>query len=894
MERITMGERKIVRKGDECLTHDERRNAILTRRLFGFVPLRCSTLLLAICFFSVGCSSFGFLSSDRDGLRRGEYAYQDESVAKTWAEASNHQLREGEQRVSAKKPFEPYTVTSDVNESKEPSFTEKMASVFHPQKTTRTNSDAVYADNHATYARQAPNSRAGKEKTTYAADNLPEKKNGTSFWSKMFPSKQTATAAEGDNYVVVETRRNNGAKSYGSRNPVTQTPPRSNNFKTASTNFLGKLKPNQSKRYAQRPDIETYEQSRFLPEFADIQKYYYPSGTGLSNTVAPGMTAPVQGQVATTNSLSVNDPTTLANKLANVDDALPRSAYGASYQTGANAPFTRSSSENETLIASVAGRRNNGSAFISPIVSADANVQTKREGNIGNTSLGVTRKIESDKEVAQVSYAEQRRDVSARRLGPDSLFGWNEEENVVLNSPSLEPQPIKAASPQIATTSTADSDFMSSLGKQVDSSWFDSTPRSLETQNVSNNDVEVEDENWQSQDEERYSETTEYVGETVSAKAAREVVQFADPNASLDDIFDAAVSTSSNAVVDYEDDELPTVDELTSNYEEINELEDFSNDVLEEEFVPLEEATSLVDAIAQYAEPLTDTQEENGKEEDGELQERLLKQATEAAESTLTPATIDARKTTKGLTPLTNEEIAWVEQIKGAIQALLRERETIVARGGDSRSCDARLRLLYVVIGEYERSIQDIQDDSDPLKVFWEKECRGLETLLQNSLEEIDPSFVADRLLSGVDSLSDLCPLKIRKALLVKEPACYGLYEANQSSYNEGDVVYAYTELDYVTSRETKNGYNIEVECRWRLLDSFGNVVIPFESQRCSNLSETKLRDVVLNVSIPLLDEMCAGSYTLELEVVDMNAKEPTTSVKRIKLSVGASENASI
>ncbi len=188
---------------------------------------------------------------------------------------------------------------------------------------------------------------------------------------------------------------------------------------------------------------------------------------------------------------------------------------------------------------------------------------------------------------------------------------------------------------------------------------------------------------------------------------------------------------------------------------------------------------------------------------------------------------------------------------------------------------------------------QEIEDESDPLRVFWEKECRGLETLLQNQLEEIDPTFVAERLRSGLDSFSGLCQLRIRKTLLVEAPACYGLFEERVDPYEPGEPLYAYSELDYVTSRETENGFSIDVECRWRLLDAKGTPLTTFETQRCRNLSETKLRDVVLNVSVPLSEELEPGVYLLELEVSDLNASKPETCVQRLTVRVTADDGES-
>ena len=252
----------------------------------------------------------------------------------------------------------------------------------------------------------------------------------------------------------------------------------------------------------------------------------------------------------------------------------------------------------------------------------------------------------------------------------------------------------------------------------------------------------------------------------------------------------------------------------------------------------------------------------------------------------------DERKNAAVAKPLSGDEIAWVEQIKGAIRTLVAERDAKKAAGEDVRRLDARLRLLYLAVDEYDRSIQEIQDDADPLKVFWETERGELETLLQSRLEEIDPTFVAERLRAGLDSLSGLCDLQIRKSALVVAPACFGLYEERAEGYKPGETVFAYAELEYVSCRETEEGRLIDVECRWRLLNADGSELTPVETQRCSNLSETKLRDVVLNVSAPLPSDLAPGTYLLETEVVDMNRPGAKPAKERLELSVVAGENA--
>lgn len=248
----------------------------------------------------------------------------------------------------------------------------------------------------------------------------------------------------------------------------------------------------------------------------------------------------------------------------------------------------------------------------------------------------------------------------------------------------------------------------------------------------------------------------------------------------------------------------------------------------------------------------------------------------------------DERKKAAVAKPLSGDEIAWVGQIKGAIRTLVAERDAKKAAGEDVRRLDARLRLLYLAIDEYDRSIQEIEDDSDPLKVFWETERGELETLLQSRLEEVDPTFVAERLQAGLDSLSGLCDLRICKSALVVAPACFGLYEERSDAFRPGETVFAYAELEYVSCRDTEDGRLIDVECRWRLLNADGSPLTPFETQRCSNLSETKLRDVVLNVSAPLPKDLAPGAYLLETEVVDMNRPDAKPATERLELNVVA------
>ncbi|MCF0233354.1 MAG: hypothetical protein HUK22_00085 [Thermoguttaceae bacterium] len=58
-----------------------------------------------------------------------------------------------------------------------------------------------------------------------------------------------------------------------------------------------------------------------------------------------------------------------------------------------------------------------------------------------------------------------------------------------------------------------------------------------------------------------------------------------------------------------------------------------------------------------------------------------------------------------------DSEIEWLGQIRAATDALLRARDAKLARGEDVRAEDARIRLLYLAIGEYDRASRATQSE---------------------------------------------------------------------------------------------------------------------------------------------------------------------------------------
>ncbi|MGI6401739.1 MAG: hypothetical protein ACOX0A_06495 [Thermoguttaceae bacterium] len=715
-----------------------------------------------------------------------------------------------------------------------------------------------------------------------------EKQEPTGLLGKLFPT-QRAPANEEENLIG------------GRREPAV---PKSSNSSTPKSGgaglFNGRLLPKKT------PDVkpwnraglvvESYDQRDFLPPMPMIEAYYSSGSVPVDRRAVARIDSYAYGDAA---SRDTTEPRASRRAAALREPEIEEieAEESSSYRSSSYAPPRIERQErvpNDELPESPANNRRgyldrregrDGGAALSPVAPSAGRTISQTSGVIRSNGRGITRPISSavprqDSGIAPASFAARRPALEAKRYvkaDPESLFGWSEE-----TAPVVEAVVARYSSDQSARDDV-DESFRDTLGSRRTYDWFepDSAPSPPSVLSAPERVADATVDDYVDALTGR-PEPPRTVPETVRESGDISVLNqdslLAQQDASMletpseSHAFDAYAEPNGEGG-DLEDDLDSIVDGAiaSARYAELQDRSSFpSNDVFSNSTVAGGGiASDLANAIMESVK--TD--------------ETLDSQASALSESA--PESLVARQSEHAVAaPLTQEEIAWIEQIKSAISSLLKEREEHKRRGDDVRICDARLRLLYLVIGEYDRAIHEIQDESDPLRTFWEKECRGLETLLQNQLEEIDPTFVAERLRSGLDSLAGLCQLQIRKSLLVEAPACYGIFDERVDPYEAGEPLYAYAELDYATSRDTDKGFSIDVECRWRLLRADGTPETPFETQRCNNLSETKLRDVVLNVSVPLPEDLEPGVYLLELEVSDLNAEKPATCVERLTVRV--------
>lgn len=229
-----------------------------------------------------------------------------------------------------------------------------------------------------------------------------------------------------------------------------------------------------------------------------------------------------------------------------------------------------------------------------------------------------------------------------------------------------------------------------------------------------------------------------------------------------------------------------------------------------------------------------------------------------------------------GSSLLNTSALNWKKQTAEAIDHLEKEIQKKQKEGTIAREDQARLRLLYLAADEHEKAIAKDPKNADAISRFWESECQGLSKLLQGTGDakasgSLQIEEAANHFQTGLDSLRTEAPIRIRKILFTEAPSPFGLYREKEKPITAGETVYVYAELDNVISKAVKNGEDLAIACTWEIRDSKGNSVLPLHEQECKTHSESRLRDIVLNISANLPKDLLPGEYTFQLTVSDRN-----------------------
>ncbi len=234
----------------------------------------------------------------------------------------------------------------------------------------------------------------------------------------------------------------------------------------------------------------------------------------------------------------------------------------------------------------------------------------------------------------------------------------------------------------------------------------------------------------------------------------------------------------------------------------------------------------------------------------------------------------------------------WKSQTEKAITNLEKKLKEKKDNGLSTHEEEIRLRLLYLATDQYDKAVVCYSDTPEQMQKFWESECRGLAVLLTGNTSGATIGSAANLeqatqlLKNGLEKLQSDVPMTIGKILAVEAPAPFGLYEERTRPYHTGELLFIYAELENVVNKTEDKGEYLSIDCSWELYDKNGKGVIPREVQVCNNRSSSRLRDIVLNISIELPSHLPSGDYILKLAATDRNHNNPTVCTKELPIKI--------
>ncbi len=444
--------------------------------------------------------------------------------------------------------------------------------------------------------------------------------------------------------------------------------------------------------------VEQYDQGRFIPPMKTIETYYSVASVAVDRRAIVHIDSYAYGDAATRD-VSESFASRRAAALKPRESDSTGSLSTNSYRSNSYAPPKNDGDETtDELLPDAPTRKKSGyldkrvgSATLTPIDSTRLNASTNRiaqtSGLTRSKGFGQTRPISSiapraGDVVASTSFTERRSIHDSPRgfeATPESLLREAEASTSVLESTNDRNVGGTNASLDRFSTSPREVDdgFRESLGSRKSFEWFDSEQvvdsddqfadsfardRSPEDVSVDQSLRLERPHGLASSREDRDSDDLSVLDESrfsASDNRSASSDRKSEPN-DADAFFDKPVEDP-----DGEIDLDVIIDDVIANAEyDESEHGVFSSSTVSGGAIASDLANAIMEGV--------------------ETDETLENKASALSEAA--PSSLDARKSDAvSAAPLTREEIAWIEQIKNAIQSLLVEREEHKRRGDDVR-----------------------------------------------------------------------------------------------------------------------------------------------------------------------------------------------------------------
>jgi len=205
-----------------------------------------------------------------------------------------------------------------------------------------------------------------------------------------------------------------------------------------------------------------------------------------------------------------------------------------------------------------------------------------------------------------------------------------------------------------------------------------------------------------------------------------------------------------------------------------------------------------------------------------------------------------------------------IEQLRYAIEQ---------TPNGRTPSNEMRLRMFEMLLDNKAEAAKPMQSADKTVNQFLRHQVLGLATLLDDSIQDNRGRYTsaAYRLNEGLLELQNLCPMKLKTVMFVKDWFGYGQYVTHSGEYRPGENMIVYLELENPTVKKIPDGFEVNAKIDYEIRDVHAKVVFKQSLDAGVDRSFAPKRDFCLGFPGVLPESLTPGQYQLRVSVTDLN-----------------------
>jgi hypothetical protein len=148
----------------------------------------------------------------------------------------------------------------------------------------------------------------------------------------------------------------------------------------------------------------------------------------------------------------------------------------------------------------------------------------------------------------------------------------------------------------------------------------------------------------------------------------------------------------------------------------------------------------------------------------------------------------------------------------------------------------------------------------------------GFAALLDDSMDSRGRHITAAyRFNEGLLELQNLCPMKLKMAIFVKNWFSFGQYIVHPGEYRPGEKFIIYLELENPTVRKVSDGFEAYAKIDCEIRDTHAKIVNRQGMEPGIDHSYTPKRDYCMEFRGIFPESLPPGQYHLRISVTDLN-----------------------